>query len=61
MKFLAAVVLTMVVFGNVAQADEGREVAGQKIVESKEAEKARRAKDRKDHEKYMREITRSRN
>ncbi len=59
MKTLAAVALALVVFGNVAQADEGRELAGQKI-ESKEVEKARRAKDRKDHEKYLREITRSR-
>jgi hypothetical protein len=59
MKTLAAVVLTLVVFGNVAQADDSRTIAGEKVVESKEV-KAQRAKDRKEHEKFLQEITRSR-
>jgi hypothetical protein len=63
MKFLAAVAFIMVVGSNV-QADEGREVAGQKdskknlvVVNDKAAEQLRKQQDRKEHMKYLKEIT----
>lgn len=68
MKKLAAIALVMVVYSN-AKADDKRELAGQKdftkdyleqVVDERAAEKARSEKDRKDHDKYLREIARSR-
>ena len=65
MKHLAAVALIMVVYGSV-RADEVR-IADQKeskkgmlVADEKVAERLRREKDRKEHMKYLLEITRSR-
>jgi hypothetical protein len=67
MKKLAAIAI-MVSFSG-AFADDGREIAGkndftkdylEKVTDERAADKLRREQDRKDHEKYLREISRSR-
>ncbi len=70
MKNLAAIAMILMVYGSVhAEESDGRMLAGQndfskdyleKVTDERAVEQLRREQDRKDHQKYLRSIDRSR-